>query len=42
MSQFGIPNLDPALEADLIVGMAEVEVFLREAIEGKYPATGIF
>lgn len=37
MSQFGIPNLDPALEADLILGMAEVEVFLREAIEGKYP-----
>jgi heptaprenyl diphosphate synthase len=37
MSQFGIPNLDPALEADLIAGMAEVEVFLREAIEGKYP-----
>jgi heptaprenyl diphosphate synthase len=37
MSSLGIPNLDPGLESDLLAGMAEVEVFLRDAIEGKYP-----
>ena len=37
MSQIGIPDIDPALEKELLASMAEVESFLREAIEGKYP-----
>jgi heptaprenyl diphosphate synthase len=37
MSQIGIPDIDPALEEELLASMAEVESFLREAIEGKYP-----
>ncbi len=37
MSQIGIPDIDPALEIELLASMAEVESFLREAIEGKYP-----
>jgi len=37
MSTFGIPDLDPALEADLAAGMAGVEHLLREHIKGDYP-----
>ena len=37
MSQIGIPDIDPALEKELLASMAEVESFLRAAIEGKYP-----
>jgi heptaprenyl diphosphate synthase len=37
MAQIGIPDIDPALEKELLVSMAEVEVFLRNSIEGKYP-----
>ena len=37
MSSFGIPNLDPALEADLATGMQGVEHLLREHIKGDYP-----
>ena len=37
MSSFGIPDLDPALEADLAKGMQGVEHLLREHIKGDYP-----
>jgi heptaprenyl diphosphate synthase len=37
MSSFGIPDLDPALEADLAAGMQGVEHLLREHIKGDYP-----
>jgi heptaprenyl diphosphate synthase len=37
MSSFGIPDLDPALEADLASGMQGVEHLLREHIKGDYP-----
>ena len=37
MSSFGIPDLDPALEADLALGMQGVEDLLREHIKGEYP-----
>jgi heptaprenyl diphosphate synthase len=37
MSSFGIPDLSPALEADLAKRMIEVEALLRLQIEGKYP-----
>jgi heptaprenyl diphosphate synthase len=37
MSSFGIPDLDPALEADLSTGMQGVEHLLREHIKGDYP-----
>ena len=37
MSSFGIPDLDPALEADLATGMQGVENLLREHIKGDYP-----
>jgi heptaprenyl diphosphate synthase len=37
MSSFGIPDLAPALEADLAKRMVEVEALLRLQIEGKYP-----
>ena len=37
MSSFGIPDLDPALEADLAIGMQGVEELLREHIKGDYP-----
>jgi heptaprenyl diphosphate synthase len=37
MSSFGIPDLDPALETDLAVGMQGVEHLLREHIKGDYP-----
>jgi heptaprenyl diphosphate synthase len=37
MSSFGIPDLDPALEADLAAGMRGVEHLLREHIKGDYP-----
>ena len=37
MSSFGIPDLDPALEAALAVGMQNVEELLREHIKGEYP-----
>ena len=37
MSSFGIPDLAPALEADLASRMVEVEDLLRKQIEGKYP-----
>ena len=37
MAKIGIPDIDPTLEKDLLASMAEVEVLLRDAIEGKYP-----
>ena len=37
MTQIGIPDIDPQLEKELLASMVEVEVFLRDAIEGKYP-----
>jgi heptaprenyl diphosphate synthase len=37
MAQIGIPDIDPVLEKELLTSMAEVEVFLRNSIEGKYP-----
>jgi heptaprenyl diphosphate synthase len=37
MSSFGIPDLNPALEADLAAGMQGVEHLLREHIKGDYP-----
>ena len=37
MPSFGIPDLDPSLEADLALGMQGVEVLLREHIKGDYP-----
>ena len=37
MSHIGIPDLNPALEAELLSRMQEVEAALRFAIEGKYP-----
>ena len=37
MSSFGIPDLDPSLEADLAMGMKGVEELLREHIKGEYP-----
>ena len=37
MSSFGIPDLDPSLEADLARGMQGVEELLREHIKGDYP-----
>jgi|UniRef100_UPI004049AB80 heptaprenyl diphosphate synthase len=37
MSSFGIPDLDPSLEADLALGMKGVEELLREHIKGEYP-----
>lgn len=37
MSQIGIPDIDSKLEKELLASMAEVEAFLRDAIEGKYP-----
>ena len=37
MSSFGIPDLDPAVEADLALGMNGVEELLREHIKGDYP-----
>ena len=37
MSSFGIPDLDPSLEADLALGMQGVEELLREHIKGDYP-----
>jgi len=37
MTKIGIPDIDPALEKELLASMAEVEVLLRGSIEGKYP-----
>ena len=37
MGQIGIPDIDPVLEQELLASMAQVEVLLRESIEGKYP-----
>ena len=37
MASFGIPDLDPSLEADLALGMQGVEELLREHIKGEYP-----
>ena len=37
MTKIGIPDIDPVLEQELLVSMAEVEVLLRGSIEGKYP-----
>lgn len=37
MPSFGIPDLSPALEADLAVRMAEVEALLSKQISGNYP-----
>ena len=37
VSALGIPGMDPALEAELLVGMATVENLLRSHIRGSYP-----
>lgn len=37
MTAFAIPHLSPALEQDLVVGLARVEELLRSHIKGKYP-----
>jgi heptaprenyl diphosphate synthase len=37
MTKIGIPDIDPVLEQELLVSMAQVEVLLRDSIEGKYP-----
>jgi len=37
MASFGIPDLDPSLEAHLSLGMQGVEELLREHIKGEYP-----
>ena len=37
MASFGIPDLDPSLEANLAIGMQGVEDLLREHIKGDYP-----
>jgi heptaprenyl diphosphate synthase len=37
MTKIGIPDIDPALEQVLLASMAEVEMLLRDSIEGKYP-----
>jgi heptaprenyl diphosphate synthase len=37
MASFGIPDLDPSLEADLSLGMQGVEELLGEHIKGDYP-----
>lgn len=37
MNQIGIPNLDKALEASLLVDMARVEELMRSHIKGDYP-----
>jgi heptaprenyl diphosphate synthase len=37
MAAFGIPDLAPALEQNLVVGLAQVEELLRSHIKGKYP-----
>lgn len=37
MTAFGIPDLSPKLEQDLVVGLARVEDLLRTHIKGKYP-----
>jgi len=37
MASFGIPDLDPSLEADLSLGMQGVEELLREHLKGEYP-----
>ena len=37
MPSFGIPDLDPSLEADLAIGMQGVEELLREHLKGDYP-----
>lgn len=36
MSRIGIPNLDPKFEAEILVGMSEVENLIREQVSGKY------
>jgi heptaprenyl diphosphate synthase len=36
MSNFGIPNLAPELESDIVSGLAEVESILNSRIEGGY------
>ena len=36
MSRIGIPNLDPKFEAEILVGMAEVESLIKREVEGKY------
>jgi heptaprenyl diphosphate synthase len=37
MSVFGIPNVSSALEQDLTVGLANVEVLLKNHVKGNYP-----
>lgn len=37
MAVFGIPDLAPALEADLIAGMSQVEELLSNHIKGNFP-----
>ena len=37
MSTFGIPNVAPALEAQLVSQMADVEALLRSHTRSEYP-----
>ena len=37
MTSFGIPDLSPTLEKDLLEGLVKVEDLLRSHIKGKYP-----
>jgi len=37
MTAFGIPDLSPTLEKDLLAGLAKVEDLLRSHIKGRYP-----
>lgn len=37
MTAFGIPDLSPTLEKDLLEGLGKVEELLRSHIKGKYP-----
>jgi heptaprenyl diphosphate synthase len=37
MTAFGIPNLSPTLEQDLVAGLVQVDELLRSHIKGKYP-----
>jgi len=37
MTSFGIPDLSPTLEQDLLGGLTKVEELLRSHIKGKYP-----
>jgi heptaprenyl diphosphate synthase len=37
MTTLGIPGMEPALDAELTIAMAEVEALLHSHIRGKYP-----